>query len=36
MGCPMKTDHLENLDIDGRLILRWVLKQIVMGWCGLE
>jgi hypothetical protein len=32
----MKTDHLENLDIDGRLILRRVLKPTEMGWCGLE
>jgi hypothetical protein len=33
----MKTEHLENLDIrDGRLILRRALKQIAIGWCGLE
>ena len=27
VGKPKGRDHLENLDLDGRLILKWILKK---------
>jgi hypothetical protein len=29
-----KRDHKEDLDISGRIILKWILGR--MGWCGLD
>ena len=35
-GNLMERDHLDDPDIDGRIILRWILKKWDLGaWTGL-
>jgi hypothetical protein len=35
LGDLRERDHLENLDIDGRIILKWIFKKWdVVAWTG--
>ena len=34
-GNLRERDHLENLGVDGRVILKWIIKKCVCG-CGLD
>jgi len=27
LGIPRERDHLEDLDVDGRIILRWIFRN---------
>jgi hypothetical protein len=29
-------DHMEEIGVDGRIILNWILGEIMVGGCGLD
>jgi hypothetical protein len=35
LGNVQERDHVEEIGIDGRVVLKWVLKKY-MGGCGLD
>jgi len=32
LGRPRKRDHFESLELNGRIILKWVLNKLDSGW----
>jgi hypothetical protein len=36
VGCVREGDHLEDVGVDGRIILKWILKKCVSSVCGVD
>jgi hypothetical protein len=35
-GSLRERDHFEDLGVDGSIILRWIFRNWVVGWHGLD